>query len=162
MKQFEIERKFLVEYPDISRLKSEFECQKIEIVQTYLESDGGDEIRVRSCKIGNETIYFHTVKRRVNDVKREEIERRISIDEYTDFLKAADKSKQPIRKTRYSFTYIGRCFEIDIYPFWSDKAIVETELDDVNEEIIFPEIIRVIKEVTGDEAYKNASLAAMQ
>lgn len=46
-----------------------------------------------------------------------------------------------------------------MYPFWNDKAIVEVELSDENTEIIFPEQIKVIKEVTEDENFKNSSLA---
>ena len=36
---FEIERKFLIEYPDIKWLESLPNCQRIEIIQTYLKSD---------------------------------------------------------------------------------------------------------------------------
>jgi CYTH domain-containing protein len=55
--------------------------------------------------------------------------------------------------------YENQYFEIDIYPFWNDKAILEIELSDENTEIKFPKEINVIKEVTDDESYKNASLA---
>ena len=48
-----------------------------------------------------------------------------------------------------------------MYPFWKDRAILEIELADENEKIDFPEGIRVIREVTDDERYKNASLAQM-
>lgn len=71
----------------------------------------------------------------------------------------ADTSKRQIRKTRYCLTYEGQYFEIDVYPFWNDKAIAEIELSDENAGIIFPEQIKVIKEVTNDESFKNASLA---
>ena len=47
------------------------------------------------------------------------------------------------------------------YPFWSDKAIVEIELSDENAEIVFPKQLKVIKEVTDDDSYKNASLAKL-
>ena len=50
-------------------------------------------------------------------------------------------------------------FEIDVYPFWKDKAIVEIELRDENVPIVFPDMLKVIREVTDDESYKNASLA---
>jgi CYTH domain-containing protein len=55
--------------------------------------------------------------------------------------------------------YENQYFEIDVYPFWKDKAILEIELNDENTKISFPKEIKVIKEVTEDEAYKNASLA---
>ena len=44
---FEIERKFLIEYPDIEALEKNPNCKKVEIIQTYLNSGNGDEIRVR-------------------------------------------------------------------------------------------------------------------
>ena len=44
---YEIERKYLIEYPDIKWLESNPACQRIEIIQTYLNSTNGDEVRVR-------------------------------------------------------------------------------------------------------------------
>jgi CYTH domain-containing protein len=55
--------------------------------------------------------------------------------------------------------YENQYFEIDIYPFWSDKAIMEIELSREDEEVRFPKCISIIKEVTDDDSYKNASLA---
>ncbi|MBQ2956243.1 MAG: AAA family ATPase, partial [Clostridia bacterium] len=37
---FEIERKFLIEYPDAAWLESLPNCRRIEIIQTYLKTDG--------------------------------------------------------------------------------------------------------------------------
>ena len=42
---YEIEKKFLIEYPDITWLNKN--CKKVEIIQTYLNSNNDDEIRVR-------------------------------------------------------------------------------------------------------------------
>lgn len=66
-----------------------------------------------------------------------------------------------IRKTRYCLTYNSQYFEIDIYPFWKDQAIVEIELLNEKEEIQMPKFLKVIKEVTDDKSYKNASLARL-
>ncbi len=85
-------------------------------------------------------------------------ERRLSQSEYLTLLMDADTTKRQIRKTRYCLTYKGQYFEIDVYPFWDDKAIAEIELSDEDAQIIFPDHIKVIKEVTEDESYKNASL----
>ena len=71
----------------------------------------------------------------------------------------ADPDCRPIRKTRYCLTYDNQYFEIDVYPFWDSQAIVEIELNDENEEIRFPAELKVIKEVTEDDGFKNASLA---
>lgn len=155
----EIERKYLIEYPDIAWLESNPTCRRIEIIQTYLKSKDGDEIRVRQRGADGNYIYFQTIKRRVSDLKRIEIEKRLSQAEYLRLLMEADTSKRQIRKTRYCLTYESRYFEIDVYPFWDDKAICEIELASENEKITFPEQIKIIKEVTDDERYKNASLA---
>lgn len=156
---FEIERKFLIEYPDISYLESIPNCQKVEIIQTYLNSNNEDEIRVRQRGHQGNFIYYQTVKKKISDVKRIEIEKRLSEEEYLRLLMNADTTKHQIRKDRYCLMYENQYFEIDIYPFWKDKAIVEIELSDENADVMFPDFIKVIKEVTDDEAYRNASLA---
>jgi len=56
-------------------------------------------------------------------------------------------------------THGNQYFEIDVYPFWDNQAIVEIELNDENDEIRFPAELKVIKEVTEDDSFKNASLA---
>ena len=156
---YEIERKYLIEYPDIKWLESNPNCQKVEIIQTYLKSNENDEVRVRQRGFNGHYIYFKTIKRKVSDVKRVEIEKRLSQNEYLTLLMEADTSKRQIRKTRYCLTFEGQYFEIDVYPFWNDKAITEIELSDENAEIVFPKQIKVIKEVTDDDSYKNSSLA---
>lgn len=156
---FEVERKFLIEYPDVAWLESMPNCQKIEIIQTYLYCSPDEEVRVRQRGFDGHYIYFQTTKRRVSDIKRVEIERRLTEREYVRLLMNADTSRRQIRKDRYCLTYENQYFEIDVYPFWTDKAIAEIELSDENAEIRFPDEIRVIKEVTDDDAYKNASLA---
>lgn len=155
----EIEKKYLIEYPDIAWLESNPACQRIEIIQTYLNSPAGEETRIRQRGIDGNYIYFQTTKKKISDVKRIEIEKRLSQAEYLDLLLEADITKRQIRKTRYCLVYENQYFEIDIYPFWKDQAIVEVELSDENTEIVFPEQLRIIKEVTDDENYKNASLA---
>lgn len=156
---FEIERKFLIEYPDIKILEANPTCRRVEIIQTYLKAENGDEVRVRQRGENGNYVYFLTTKRKVTDVKRVEIERRLSKDEYLTYLMDADTSKKQIRKTRYCLTYRNQYFEIDVYPFWNDKAIMEIELADENVQVEFPDFIKVVKEVTDDDSYKNASLA---
>lgn len=156
---FEIERKFLIEYPDIAYLENNPSCRRVEITQTYLKSAADEEERVRKRCENGKTVYCHTVKRRVSDIKRVEIEKVISEREYFEMLENADESMRPISKTRYCLEFDNHIFEIDVYPFWNDKAVAEIEFDDENETVVFPKEIRVIKEVTDDKAYKNASLA---
>ena len=155
----EIERKYLIEYPDIAWLESTPNCRRIEIIQTYLRSQDGEEVRVRQRGMDGSYVYYKTVKRSISGLKRVEIERRLSKEEYLTLLMEADTSRRQIRKTRYCLTYDNQYFEIDVYPFWQDRAIVEIELSDENAEIRFPKQLKIKAEVTDDETYKNASLA---
>ena len=156
---YEIERKFLIEYPDVAELEKLPNCQRVEIIQTYLTAHEGEESRVRQRGIDGNYIYFQTTKKKVTDLKRVEVERRLSKDEYLRLLMDADPKCRPIRKTRYCLTYENQYFEIDVYPFWQDKAILEIELANEATVIRFPKQINIIEEVTEDESYKNASLA---
>jgi len=55
--------------------------------------------------------------------------------------------------------YKNQYFEIDIYPFWNDKAIVEIELRNEDQNILFPKDFKIIKEITDDITYSNYRLA---
>lgn len=156
---FETERKFLIEYPDINALRENPYCEKIDICQTYILEDGKEECRVRKRGAEGSYIYFKTAKTRVSDIKRIETEERITRKEYEELLKKADPTRNEIRKTRYCLVSGNMYFEIDVYPFWTDKAIMEIELTDEAQPFSVPENIKIIKEVTEDEAYKNSSLA---
>jgi len=159
---YEIERKFLIEYPDVIALEKLPNCQRVEIIQTYLTAPAGEESRVRQRGIDGNYIYFQTTKKKVTELKRVEVERRLSKDEYLRLLMDADPACRPIRKTRYCLTFDNQYFEIDVYPFWKNKAILEIELADESAEIRFPAQIKVIGEVTDDDSYKNASLARIK
>jgi len=126
---FEIERKFLIEYPDIEKLEKLPNCQRVEIIQTYLTAPEGEESRVRQRGADGNYIYVQTTKKKVTDVKRVEVERRLTKDEYLRLLMDADPNCRPIRKTRYCLTHDNQYFEIDVYPFWDSQAIVEIELN---------------------------------
>ena len=156
---YEIERKYLIEYPDIEWLLNAPNCEKVQIIQTYLQTDGNEEIRVRQRGANGHFIFTETIKRKISDVKRLEIERRLTENEYLEFLMNADTTKRQIRKDRYCLTYNNQYFEIDVYPFWSKIAIAEIELNSEDAEVKFPEQIKIIREVTTEEAFKNASLA---
>lgn len=75
---YEIERKYLIEYPDIKWLESLRNCRKIEIIQTYLNSDNGEETRVRQRGVDGNYVYYLTTKKNAGGIKRIETERRLS------------------------------------------------------------------------------------
>ena len=158
---YEIERKFLIEFPNLEKLEKMPNCSRVEIVQTYLKSDGITEARVRQRGQNGHFTYTKTIKTKLTDSKRIEVESRISEKDYLNELLEADYSVGQIRKTRYCLTHKDKYFEIDIFPFWKDKAIMEIELKSENEKFEIPKFIKVIKEVTDDKNYYNFNLAKL-
>ena len=155
----EIERKYLINYPDVAWLQSHPHATVSEITQTYLVSHDGEERRVRARREGDNVTYYYTVKRKVTAVTREEHERIITEAEYAALLAAADPDKHPLTKTRYCIPHEGLCWEIDVYTFWKEQAIAEVELPSEDAPVTLPPEIRVIREVTGEKAFKNSELA---
>ena len=156
---YEIERKYLICYPDIKKLESMPNCTKVEIAQTYLKSNDGTERRVRARGIDGDCVYYLTEKRKVNNIKRVEVEKRLTEKEYLKLLMDADTSLHTIHKTRYCLSENNQYFELDIYPGWEKQAIMEVELSSEDEKINPPEFIDIIKEVTEDDSYKNYNMA---
>lgn len=155
----ETERKFLIHIPSFADLEKQNNFSIKSIIQTYLQSDGKKNIRVRSIVENNNTKYIKTIKERISTLSCYEDESVISYDEYTSLLLLADKEKRSIHKTRYSFEYCGHILEIDVYDFWNDRATLEIELKDENEDFSIPSFIKIIKEISADSRYKNTNLA---
>ncbi|MBE6860309.1 MAG: hypothetical protein E7499_03310 [Ruminococcus sp.] len=154
---YEIERKYLIAVPDFSKLNI---LNRRDIIQTYLKKDEkGLQRRVRKITEAEKTFYIYTEKKFLSPLVREELEYEITADEYLSFLKQAETSLVPVEKTRYDFSFREQLFEIDVYSFDSDFAIMELEIDSPEQEIFLPDFIKVIKEVTDDGRYSNASLA---
>lgn len=155
----EVERKFLIDMPNIVLLEETKACKKIEIIQTYLKSENGEEIRLRQRGQAGSYIYTKTIKKNIGGGVRFEFEDRLNEKQYLSLLMEADVTKRQIRKTRYCLVYENQYLEIDIYPFWKDKAILEIELNSIEDKIKLPKFIKVVKEVTNDEQYSNFNLS---
>ena len=155
----EIERKYLIYFPNIKELEKLPNCTKVDITQTYLKSNDGTERRIRARGINGDYVYYLTEKKKITGLKRIEVERRLTQDEYISLLMEADTKLHSIHKTRYCLSEKNQYFEIDVYPEWDNQAIMEIELSDENEEIKIPSFIKVYKEVTDNDEYKNANMA---
>ena len=154
----EIERKFLIKYPNIEDLKEKYISTTKDMVQTYLVCHNSTR-RVRKITQGGKISYIFTEKKRINALSCFENEFEITEHEYDELLKEADPLRSPINKTRIAFEYKNHTLEIDLYDFWSDKAILEIELENENEAFEVPPDICIIKEVTDDKRFKNVNLS---
>lgn len=156
----EIERKFLIRKPTAAQLAFHGCISKTNIIQTYLKSDGTSterRVRQRGTKESGYT-YFYTEKTDVADGIRIENERKITPEEYIQLLAEADTSLHQISKVRHCFVYRNQYFELDFYPFSDKYAILEIELNHIDEPIEFP-IMDILKEVTNDKSFRNSELA---
>lgn len=156
----EIEKKFLIKMPDLKWIRENTNCQIAKISQTYLgfQKDGFGS-RVRKMTIRGKTKYFYTAKKSLSDMTRIEIEKEISKDEYYEYLRKAKKDRT-LYKTRYIVYKNDLKYEIDIYPFWEETAILEIELENENQKYSIPEFVSVIGDVTGNRDYSNSSLVS--
>jgi len=155
----ETERKFLIAKPDEAALQALDGCTFSDITQTYLLSANGETDRVRKREADGRAVYTRTRKKRMSSMSAIEKENEISEEEYISLLQKADISRTPIRKRRYVLPNEGFLFEIDLYPFWEKQAVMEVELPSEDADAPLPGCIRVLREVTGQYEYSNASLA---
>lgn len=159
-KHYEIERKYLIRYPDIPTLLAQKGVEQWEIVQIYLTVSGpGETRRIRQVVCGGEIKYYKTFKRHLSSVKNEEDEGEIDQLEYIRLSQEMQPGCKPLGKTRYRIPYAGHVLEFDIYPFWKDRAILEIELEREDEGAAIPDYVHIIRDVSDDVAYKNRSLA---
>lgn len=160
MANYEIERKYLIAMPDAKFLAIQPGCSVWEIEQVYLTAEPGCTRRVRRVVEDGKTTCYKTFKRRVSALSAEEDEGRISEEQYAQYLTERDETKQPILKTRCRVPYENQLLEFDLYPFWTDRAVLEIELESESQPVFIPEWVKILKEVTDDFRYKNVALAS--
>lgn len=156
----EVERKFLIKKPTEEQIAALGCVSRTNIIQTYLkrgEHVAERRVRQRGTKESGYTFYY-TEKTDITAGVRIEDERKITRDEYLHYLTEADTSLHQIAKTRYCFVYENQYFEMDVYPFNDEYAILEIELNDINEPIKFPNL-DFVYEVTNKKRFRNYNLA---
>lgn len=156
----EIERKYLIEMPDLSALSGLPGCVVSSIEQTYLPDPApGVTERIRRRRFPDRVEYTHTVKIRLSEVEAREEEETVDETVYRELYSRRDPALQTVKKTRYAFPVGKQIYEVDVYPFWERTAILETELPDASLHAAIPPCLTVIREVTGESAYTNRNLA---
>lgn len=155
----EIERKYIIELPDIELIKGSESFSESRILQIYINSEPFVTHRIRRREFSDRVVYTETKKRRIDKMSAEEEEREITENEFNLLRGNIKQGTKPLNKTRYTFYYQGQLFEIDLYPAWKRSCILETELSSRDESVEFPGFIRVAREVTGNPAYSNAAMA---
>ncbi len=155
----EIERKFLIFYPDLSLLNNMHACRRVPLSQTYLDTPEEGRFRVRKRGEGEDAVFIKTVKKKISEIRRIEIEESISEEEYENYISRKEYCGGTIAKDRYCIVWNNSYFELDVFPFWDRFALLEIELLDEKQEFTLPDFVTVIKEVTYDKSFRNKTLA---
>ena len=88
-----------------------------------------------------------------------EDEREISEEQFRALAENIKEGTVPVKKTRYTISHEKKTFEIDVYPQWKRTAIMEVELSDRKDSVLFPSFIKIKREVSGIREYSNASMS---
>lgn len=155
----EIERKYIIRMPDMTILAAQPEYTRSDIIQIYIQSEPGVTHRVRRRRYQDRVEYIENKKIRIDSISSTEIETEIDECRFDELAQGILEGTRPVLKTRHTFRLEGQVFEIDVYPEWGATAIMETELHSREERAEIPPFIEVIKEVTGDRSYSNASMS---
>ena len=150
------ERKYIVEI--VGDLPETIDS---DIVQTYLVSEPGSEIRLRRRSWSNgKVVNVHNTKKRTAPGEQIETERQVENALYESLLQQADPYRQTISKLRQSFIWKGQYFELDTYrgPL-QGLVILETKGVADQESVNFPPFLKVKQEITGNKEYYNHTLA---
>lgn len=157
----EKKHKYLIKMPDLNQLVIHYRAVPIDMMQTYLvTANPSYERRIRQQKNGSDYLYFYNEKHTMPDNTKWETEKPIPQKEYIQYLMEGDPALRSVHKTKYRFVYRDQRFEIDVYPFSKDKAIMFRYAGNDNTQL--PPEIEVLKDVTGMPEYKNKQLATTQ
>lgn len=154
----EIDRKYLIKKPNLAEFSS-INFTEMDIIQSYLKSPNHIERRLRQRGQDGSFSYYLTEKLDMgNSSKRPEVERKISDKDYLCYLSQMDPTLTPIVKKRICFVCNNQYFRVDLFDFSNEYALMEIDCkkDSI---VIFPDIIQVVKDVTGDPYYRNCSLS---
>ena len=78
----EIERKYLIEYPDMNWIENYPGMEKAELIQIYYSTENEKRNRVRCWKTADKEQYFLTKKQRITGLVHIEVEREITKEEF--------------------------------------------------------------------------------
>ena len=166
--KLEKEKKYLIKLPsswsELAELMDNFiDLKRIE--QSYLIAKPGEQAgRVRKTIEGfgnkKKTVYHYNQKKPVETGVHKEKEHQITEEQYQGALKYSDPKKCEVQKSRFVFKWHDQVFELDLFKgHLKGLAILELEMDDIDDTVELPPFLKVIKEITDDKSFNNFSLA---
>ena len=152
--------KYLIEVNDeiLARFTAEDNYSDAHIIQYYLLSDDGYEKRIRERHIGEDVLYTYSEANYLSTNERIKTDRVLTSREYNEHKRQIDHSIEMTDKMRYSFINNDLFYKLDVYDFDKTKGILSVA-DNGEAEIVLPDYVTVLKDVTDDIQYKNYYLA---
>lgn len=157
-KNLEIERKFILKNLPYFNEEERKNVEQLGIGQTYLVIDDTPTRFRKTCHyFDNKIVYHQCIKKSIGHGTYEEIETEVTEEVYKMSLNQRDRY---LTKTRHVYKANGLKWEIDDY-HGIQLVTLEVELDDINQEIEIPEVIKeqIICEVTGMKGFTNYNIA---
>lgn len=146
------QEKYLVLDVDIDKLLSKNPV--LINIEQYVETTNTGEIIYRKSISHGETKYTKITKSDTAENKERIIKKKNITEE--EYLSSIPKEQEPIRKSRYCFSYQNQYFRLDIF----DDGLKLLEIEETNKTKIrkIPSYIQVSDDVTENVDYRNASL----
>ena len=156
--------KYLIEVDDelLKKIAGEANYSESHIVQHYLRSENGYERRIRSRQTGEDIMYSYSEANYLSTNERVKVDKVLTERQYKDYFHEVDTDLNVIDKMRYSFISNGIFYKLDVFDFDTSKGILSIDEPADEGDIVLPDYIRVVKDVTGDLNYKNYYLAKSQ
>ena len=163
-KPVEVFKKYLVEIDndDMERVAQEADHSIVHIFQQYLVSTSGIERRIRKRERNGSVLYYYSEASIISTNERIKRDRILSERQYYDYQNEVDRSLSSIDKIRHSFIYDNHFCKLDIFNFDQSKGLLSIQVPENGEEVNLPSYLKVVKEVTDNNAYKNYYLAKSQ
>ncbi len=144
-------RKYLIEVnDDLYKYLNEKGSIKVDILQTYLETNDDYEMRLRKRTLDGEETYYVTAKKSYEGKETIITEEKIDKKTYLRLMSQRNVVNQ-IAKQRTCFVYDDNWFKLD--EFDGGTVILEASFD-----ALLPPFLKVLKDVTKDEDYKNINM----
>ncbi len=157
----DIQKRFLVNYIDVSSIPKDVKYSVTEIRQDYLGCNTQDCTKMlRSSNIAGGYSYSIIEKHDVSASKSYRKERIISFDEYMNLMNQKDNSLSTIYKRRICFAYKSQYFSLDLFANNTQVALLQVSMTNESVgDVYVPEFLDVIRDVTKDMHYRNYAIA---
>ena len=152
------QKKYVIDLNDsVYKFLNKVGANAIDIEQTYLQSDQDNyERRLRKRTLNGENTYYLTVQKKKDEgLSKIVTDKKITEKEYLKLLEYPVIGT--VTKKRYTFIYKKQYFKLDIID--DSLALLEVNPISSKSKINLPDKLTVIKEVTDDTDYDNATLA---